>query len=244
MRVSVEGQNQRYYDTEAKVYDSNRYASLKGQRVEKFHKLILDSFLVSNLAKGARVLEVGCGTGRLLAELAWHDYRLHGIDASEGMLAIARERFTAAKAAVELEMADATRMRFNDASFDAAYSILVVNLIPNYRRMFQEVARILKPGGLFVFNVPNLMSVYALGGLYVNMRGRTVGSNSAGHRHSHWFLPREWQTGLSDSGFSIEEVLGQPPHLRIVDGASPLRARGLPLLLSKSVYVKARRKHI
>lgn len=240
MNVDVEGQNQRYYDTEARVYDRNRYASIRGRRVERFHKSVLDALLTNDLPAGARVLEVGCGTGRLLQELLPRGYLLHGVDASEGMLSVARERFASAGGAV-LDIADATHMPFQDSSFDAAYSILVVNLIPDYRKMLREVARILEPGGVFVFNVPNLASVYALGGLYVNMRGKTVGSNSAGHRYSHWFLPSEWRKGLSEAGFSVENVLGQPPHLRIVDNAAPLRAQGVPLLFSKSVYVKARR---
>lgn len=243
MRAGVEGQNQRYYDLEASVYDSNRYASVQGRRVAAFHMTVLDRLLTRDLSAGASVLEVGCGTGRLLEALSSRGYRLHGIDTSEGMLAVARERLAQRGSAVELQTADATRLPFQDGSFDAAYSILVVNLIPNYKDMFREVARILKPSGLFVFNVPNLASVYAPGGLYVNMRGQTVGSNAAGYRHSHWFRPGEWRSALEDCGFSVDEVLGQPPHLRFVDHAAPLRATGPQLLLSKSVYIKARRKH-
>ncbi len=240
MSKSILGQNKRYYDEESTVYDDNRYGSITGQRVESFHKRILDHLLSTELDKGASVLEMGCGTGRLLQHLVPQDFVLSGIDMSPGMLAVARQRLAGSKKVVTFEEAIADEMPFRDATFDAVYSILVVNLIPDYQKSFEEVARLLKPGGLFIFNVPNLASIYFPGGFYVNTRGQTVGSNEAGYRYSHWFMPHEWRRALVSSGFSIEKVLGQPPHVRIVDNAAPLNATGPGLLFSKSVYIRAR----
>ncbi len=241
MSNDIQGQNQRYYDKESTVYDDNRYGSVAGQRVESFHKRVLDHLLASEFSEGASVLEMGCGTGRLLQYLVPQKVLLYGVDMSPGMLAMARERLASAERVVALEEAVADKMPFDDATFDAIYSILVVNLIPNYRKTFEEVARLLKPGGVFVFNVPNLASIYFPGGLYVNARGKTVGSNETGHRYSHWFMPYEWRSALVNSGFSVDKVLGQPPHFRIVDNAAPLNATGPGLLFSKSVYIRARR---
>jgi len=241
MSENTQDQNTRYYDLESVVYDKNRYGSVSGQRVEAFHKKVLDTLLTTDLDKGASVLEMGCGTGRLLYHLVSNNFDLYGIDMSSGMLAVAKERLAGAERKISLQESNATETPFEAATFDAIYSILVVNLIPEYEKMFKEAARLIKPGGIFVFNIPNLESIYLLGGLYVNFRGKTVGSNEAGHRYSHWFRSSEWRGALMNAGFTVDKVLGQPPHLRVMDKSAPLNANGLGRLLSKSIYIKARR---
>ena len=241
MHKKILEQNTAYYDQEASVYDVNRYGTRAGKRAEKFHKNILDCLLMDELKPDAKILELGCGTGRLLEHIAAKPFILYGIDMSSGMLDVARKRFKKYPARnVYLSLGEASRLDFSDKFFDAVYAILVINLIPDYRQVFGEIARILKPGGLFVFNVPNLAGIYLLGGLYVNRRGQTVTANEAGHRYSHWFLPHEWKNSLKTAGFTVEQVLGQPPHFRLVDNCTPLKASGWGLTFSKSVYVKAR----
>ena len=201
MSENTQDQNTRYYDLESVVYDQNRYGSVSGRRVEEFHKKVLDILLTTELNTGASVLEMGCGTGRLLHHLASNQFDLYGIDMSPGMLAVAKERLGGAERKISLQESNATETPFEAATFDAIYSILVVNLIPEYEKMFKEAARLIKPGGVFVFNIPNLESVYFLGGLYVNFRGKTVGSNEAGHRYSHWFRSSEWRGALVELRF-------------------------------------------
>jgi len=243
-RKNILEQNTAYYDREAAVYDVNRYGARAGKRAEKFHKKILDRLLLEELKPNAKILELGCGTGRLLEYIASKPFALYGIDMSSGMLDIARKRFSKnSNGNVLLSIGEASCLDFSSEFFDAVYAILVINLIPNYQQVFDEIARALKPGGLFIFNVPNLAGIYLLGGLYVNLRGQTVTANEAGHRYSHWFLPHEWKNGLNNAGFVVEQVLGQPPHFRLVDDSTPLRASGWGLPLSKSIYIKARLKY-
>ena len=244
MHEKILEQNTAYYDQEAVVYDVNRYGSRSGKRAEIFHKKILDCLLLEELDSDAKILELGCGTGRLLEHVASKPFTLYGMDMSSGMLDVARKRFGKYPAQkVHLSMGEASGLDFSHGFFDAVYSILVINLIPDYQQVFCEIARILKPGGLFVFNVPNLASIYLLGGLFVNLRGQTVTANQVGHRYSHWFLPNEWKNSLKNAGYVVEQVLGQPPQVRLVDDSTPLRASGWGLPLSKSVYIKARLNH-
>jgi len=243
MQINIQEQNRKYYDHESAVYDDNRYGSIAGQRVDAFHKRVLDELLVRELERDSSVLEMGCGTGRLLAHLLKYDLRLSGADMSPGMLDVARRRLGGHADRIALHESLANELPFPDASLDAVYSILVINLIPDYSKAVREVGRVIKPGGIFVFNVPNLYSVYILGGMYVNLRGKTVGANDAGHRYSHWFSSSEWRTTLTKSGFSVEQVLGQPPWLRTYDGAGPIAGDGVWGLLAKSVYIKARKNN-
>jgi len=239
---NVSKQTIAYYDSEAKVYDAKRYGSKRGQKAELFHKKILDLMFNSELDSSARVLDLGCGTGRLLPHMASKGYELCGLDLSEGMLELARQRLSRQEYAkkIRLELGAITAMPFEYGYFDAVYSILVINLIRDYTRVFQEVARVLKSGGIFVFNVPNLASLYFPGGIYVNLRGRTVTSNVAGHRYSHWFMPRECKTELKNVGFAVEDVKGQPLYLRLSDNCNPINPSGLGMFLSVSLYIKAR----
>jgi ubiquinone/menaquinone biosynthesis C-methylase UbiE len=239
VNTRIEDQNRAYYDAEAAVYDDNRYGSLKGQRLSKFHVRVIKQSLGPHLAGGAKVLEVGCGTGRLLAALSTYEPKLYGIDASRGMLEIARQRLASRRIDAELCEGNAAALPYEDGYFDAVYSILVINLIPTYEAVLREIARVLKPGGTLLFNIPNLASVYLPGGIYVNLRQRTVTSNRAGHRYSHWFLPGEWKGALARSGLKYTMVLGQPPHVTLVNDARPLSGGWLSMALAKSIYISA-----
>ncbi len=234
-------QNIKYYDAEATAYDENRYITPRGQALEALQKGVIANYL-EELEPNANVLELGCGTGRFLPFMSRRGYRMTGIDISEGMLRQARLRLEAeGDGTTRVMTGNACALDFDDGSFDAVISILVVNLIPDYRKAFGEVARILQPGAIFVLSVPNLSSIYFPAGLYVNLRKRTTTSNQAGFRYSHWFSRYEILRSLRQAGFSIEQVKGQPPFLSAQSQENPLSTPIIRWLLAKSVYIKARR---
>jgi ubiquinone/menaquinone biosynthesis C-methylase UbiE len=91
-----------------------------------------------------RVLDVGCGTGRLVAELARRGVDVAGVDPSPEMLAAARRN---APDGVELELAPAEQLPFGIDSFDRLVYALVAHLIDR-PAAFAEARRVLAPGGL------------------------------------------------------------------------------------------------
>ena len=94
--------------------------------------------------RGRRVLDLGCGTGRLSAALAEQGIaRVWGVDASAEMLAVAREKLPAS---VGLKQARAEELPFRDGWFDRAVMWLVVHLVDR-PAAFREVARVLVPDG-------------------------------------------------------------------------------------------------
>lgn len=97
----------------------------------------------------ARVLDVGCGTGLLTAEVARRlgSGEAVGIDASRQMVAIATRKRASGTCRFELALAE--ELPFGDASFDGAVSELFFHHVPLdlKRRSAAEIARVLRPGG-------------------------------------------------------------------------------------------------
>ena len=101
---------------------------------------------------GERGLDVGCGPGFLVCELAMAvgpAGRIVGIDASPDMVAAARARVEREHVAdqVDLALGDAARLDFPDASFDFVVAVQVYLYVADVARAVAEAARVLRPGG-------------------------------------------------------------------------------------------------
>jgi ArsR family transcriptional regulator len=101
--------------------------------------------------RGLAIVDIGTGTGALLPLLAATGARLTAVDASEAMLARARELCRREGLdGVRFERADIQELPFGDAVFDAAYGSMVLHHVPDPRRAIGEMVRVVKPGGLVV----------------------------------------------------------------------------------------------
>ena len=111
------------------------------------------AWLADRNQREVRALDVGCGTGRLLAALhgAWPGMRLTGIDLSRPYLDEAR-RLIGRTARVKLDEAAAESLPFVDASLDLVVSSFLLHELPKEIRAkaIAEMARVVKPGGLVV----------------------------------------------------------------------------------------------
>lgn len=100
------------------------------------------------------VLELAAGTGRVTHQLRAAmapEAHLTASDLNPDMLAIARARFPAL--AVQWQQADAQALPFEASSFDAVACAFGVMFFPDKPGACRQVRRVLKPGGLFAFNV-------------------------------------------------------------------------------------------
>ena len=111
-------------------------------------------FLVLLERSGVRtVLEVGCGTGHDAARLARAGLDVTAVDVSAEAIRRARERYGAE---ARFEVADVTAgLPADDATFDAVMANVSLHMFPwsVTRAVFDEVARLLRPAGLFLFHV-------------------------------------------------------------------------------------------
>ncbi|GAB2473668.1 class I SAM-dependent methyltransferase [Xylanimonas ulmi] len=103
---------------------------------------------------GRRVLEVGAGGAQCSRWLATRGADVVATDVSHGMLAAAARLDAATGARVPVLQADARALPFADASFDVAFtSFGAIPFVPDAARVHAEAARVLRPGGRWVFSV-------------------------------------------------------------------------------------------
>jgi len=132
---ATDAANKAYYDEFARWYERARGRG--------YHQLIddLELEVTLPLARGKRVLEVGCGTGLILQRVAPHAAEAIGIDLSPGMLEAARAR------GLDVREAPATALPFEDGRFDLVYSFKVLAHVPEIGTALEEMARVTAPGG-------------------------------------------------------------------------------------------------
>ena len=179
---------------------------------------------------GDRLLDLGCGGGRHAFEAYRRGAEVVAFDADHGELtqvasltaamAEAGEVPPAARAAVT--RGDATAMPFGDASFDRVIAAEVLEHIPADQRAMDEIARVLRPGGLAAITVPAWLPeriCWRLSDDYHNTPGGHVriytraemqakltraGLRVAGHHHAHGLHSPYWwlkcAVGVHDDG--------------------------------------------
>jgi phosphatidylethanolamine/phosphatidyl-N-methylethanolamine N-methyltransferase len=100
-----------------------------------------------NIEPGARVLELGVGTGMSLDAYPSH-CEVTGIDLARDMLDKAQERVDRnGWRHVTLEQGNALDLRFPDSSFDYVMAFHVISVVPDPQRMLAEARRVCRPGG-------------------------------------------------------------------------------------------------
>jgi ubiquinone/menaquinone biosynthesis C-methylase UbiE len=137
-----------YYDDFSAGYERERGAGGYHRLVDDLEMQVLRPFV-----DGARVLEVGCGTGLILGRLAERAAGAWGLDLSPGMLRAARQR------GLDVVLGSATQLPFADASFDLVCSFKVLAHVPDIRAALAEVARVTRPGGSMVLEFYNPWSL-------------------------------------------------------------------------------------
>ncbi|HEX9831756.1 MAG TPA: class I SAM-dependent methyltransferase [Mycobacterium sp.] len=131
----------RYWDKSSRTYD----------REMRFFERILfgDSRDWACSQASGDVLEVAVGTGLNLDQYP-KEVRLTGIDLSEQMLDIARDRARELGRTVELRQGDANALPFDDASFDTVVCTFGLCAIPDIDAALDEMTRVLRPGGKLI----------------------------------------------------------------------------------------------
>ena len=119
-------------------------------------RLISAFVRLSGLSRGARVADLGCGSGVFTDLLRRAGYSSIGLDISPKLVALGRSKYPG----LELIEGDAENLPFDNESFDGVLLSGLVHHFPDPRRLAAEVRRVLKPGGRFVAFDPNRMNPF------------------------------------------------------------------------------------
>ena len=119
-------------------------------------RLITTFVRLSGLAPGARVADLGCGSGVFTELLRQAGYKSVGLDISPKLVALGRSKYSG----LELIEGDAENLPFENQSLDGVLLSGLVHHFPDPRRLAAEVFRVLKPGGHFVAFDPNRMNPF------------------------------------------------------------------------------------
>ncbi|MBN2045703.1 MAG: 3-demethylubiquinone-9 3-O-methyltransferase [Anaerolineales bacterium] len=128
-------------------------ASVNPWRVPYFSQVIA-AHSIKQLP-GISLLDIGCGGGVLAEELSQIGCRVTGIDLSEKSLQIASQHTAETKTAIRYLAGSAFHLPFPDKSFEIAVCGDVLEHLPDWPVALGEVSRILKPGGIFLFDTIN-----------------------------------------------------------------------------------------
>jgi SAM-dependent methyltransferase len=141
--MSVEKKGYYRRDDVARSYDLIRFKSAAGQLT---HETELAA-IKGSFAPNERLIELGCGTARLLKALNGQGWDVLALDQSPAML-----RAGGLEPGPRVLVADVSRIPLPDAALDGAYTFRMTNHLPDLRPLLSECRRILRPGGHFVFD--------------------------------------------------------------------------------------------
>jgi SAM-dependent methyltransferase len=133
-----------------------------------------------------RILEIGCGTGLLLEELAQFG-TAEGIDISPRAIQYCKQRGLSA-----VSQGDAAALPFGDALLDVVVMLDVLEHVKDDKAVCREIARVLAPGGLAIIMVPAVMFLW--------------GITDVLSQHIRRYTKKEVQKKLQDAGLMVENV--------------------------------------
>jgi ubiquinone/menaquinone biosynthesis C-methylase UbiE len=179
------------------VYDSgegyDQYAKFYDKTLEYLNSFEQGKLMsIIGVVKDKKVLDIGCGTGRIIRNLTERGAVVTGADISTGMLAVAEEKFPR----VTFAEGDIEKLPFKNEEFDVVVATFVIVHVKELRKAFDEVYRVLKPGGVFVVTNINQRKAPKL----------KLKEHDEIVIVSHHHMPDNVIKALEDSFFSIEKA--------------------------------------
>lgn len=181
------------------------------------------SIFTNFIKEGDKVLDVGCGNGRLLELLKDKKIYYTGVDISEKLIRLAQEKYPQNNFLI----ADNLNLPFSDDNFDKVFSVAVLHNIPSNElrnKALLELNRVLKPGGLLFITVWYLWQKKTawkslIKNTFLKLTGRSKldfndifipWKDSQGEiraqRYFHCFTKKELQKLAENTGFKIKKI--------------------------------------
>ncbi len=167
--------------------------------------------------KQQEVLDVGCGGGLICEALARRKALTVGIDPSEGALQAAQDhtRRSGLGQNTYFEQGYAESLPYADGSFSVIVCLDVLEHVRDSGATIREIARVLAPGGVFVFDTINRTIWARVALIWVGERFfQSSGLVPGLHGYSSFIKPGELQAVIRQNGFQVREMVGFMPKLK------------------------------
>lgn len=162
---------------------------------------------------GSKILDVGSGAGRNLLYLARQGFEATGIDISKKGVELTKQQLQQEKLKGSVVVGDIQKLPFDDTSFDSAISrrVLDYNNTEGVVAKMQEIARVIKPDGIFFLTVRSEHQPIKQNEELVEenqWRGKTyrVTSGTEQGAFQHYFTEDEVRDFAKSTGFAVEEL--------------------------------------
>ncbi|QBD80641.1 3-demethylubiquinone-9 3-O-methyltransferase [Ktedonosporobacter rubrisoli] len=163
-----------------------------------------------------QVLEIGCGGGMICQELAHRGAEMVGLDPSAGALQAARERIQKAGLgnSVHFDQGCAESLPYADGSFSVIVCLDVLEHVSDLPKTIWEIARVLAPGGIFIFDTINRTWLARLILIWIGERFFQRWGLWPGLHDYHSFIkPRELRALIRATHLQVREMTGFMPSL-------------------------------
>jgi len=204
--------NNAIYDHHAHLWwEDNNYlsllrTSLNPARFGYFREVL--ARLNINL-NGKRALDVGCGGGLLAEEFVTLGCHVSGVDASSASVASARAHAEQFGLAIDYRVARGEALPFADASFDIVYCCDVLEHVDDLNAVLAESARVLKTGGVYLFDTINRTPMSWLAVIFVAQQFSLTRFFPPGtHAWEKFITPQELSMALRRHEVAVAEFVG------------------------------------
>lgn len=208
------------------------YANFLLEKTRQDYNLIAEEYArtrhftwdIENLAQyvipGEKILDLGCGNGRLIEILKDKDIDYIGFDSSEKLIKIAKSNYPKEK----FFAGDALNLPFPNNYFDKIFSIRVLPHIPSQKLQLQfmeETKRVLKPGGLliltawYLYGFTNKRNFWLMlkniflkiiGKSKLDFRDALIPWSNKIMRYYHYFTKRELKNLAKEAMFKVKKI--------------------------------------
>jgi len=176
--------------------------------------------------KGKAALEVGSGGGILTEEICRMGFNTIGIDPADESLEAADDHAKAEGLSIKYEKGSGEQIPFADQSFDCVFCCDVLEHVRDLPKVIAEISRVLKPGGVFIYDTLNRTFISKLVAIKIWQECKRWAFMPPNlHVWKMFIKPDELKNLLSNTGFDWKEHMGSEPNISIPKMLGYLRKR-------------------
>ncbi|NDC83849.1 class I SAM-dependent methyltransferase, partial [bacterium] len=177
----------------------------------RYEDLIEHETIAATLAQypipNATLMDLGCGFGRLFDAYYSHARQFILLDYATNMLEQATERLSKYSDQITFIQGDARSVPLPDASVDIIVSIRTLHHLPDYERFISELHRLLRPGGIVVFEIPNFRHILNIGRFLMGRQANPFKRHVSRVGSFSNFHPQMIIDFVNRVGFGIEDTI-------------------------------------